>query len=105
MLHSGDFSKITSLFENIFKRRPDVSEEAFNSFVGSLGFSFGDSVVLAYCLYFSQNKLLTSFSKKYLKSKIVEFRSTSFLLELPDSIRAGLISLLQTDEVKIKNIV
>lgn len=80
------------------KRRSELSEETFASFVSNLGLSFSENVVLSFCLFFSQNKLLSGFSKKYLKSKVKDFRNTAVLLELPDSIRGGLINIFNSDE-------
>lgn len=64
------------------------------------GFSTGETVAFAYCLIFSQNKVLSSGAKRALKLKLPDVRTTQNVAEIPEEIRLAIFSLIQADEVR-----
>ena len=62
-------------------------------------FSVGETIALAYCLIFSQNKTLSTGAKRALKMKLPEVRTVQNVAEIPEEIRLAIFSLIQADEV------
>lgn len=101
---NGAVTKLTSIFDSGLKFDSSINPIVFEDIVSFIslklaGLSLGESVALAYCLCFSQNKVLNLSAKKALKTRMPEMRNQLQLAEVPEDIRMGILALVQNDEV------
>lgn len=93
-------AKIVSAFDQAFKFETKINLDDIVDAISKLSLlSFGESLTLAHNLYFSQLKVINYSSKRFLTSKLSEFRSGGQLIDIPEDVRTSLCNLIQSDEV------
>lgn len=101
MRKSGATTRISSTFDAGLKFENVANEDLAIAILRVAAFGLGDSIALAYCLIFSQNKILSASAKRVLKLKLPEVRSPQFVADIPEEIRLAIFSLTQIEEVRV----
>jgi hypothetical protein len=103
---SSAVNKISAIFDNFLKIGTvavGVQDETLNLIGRWGGLNSVELICLAYCLIFSQNKLLQIASRKTLKSRINDVRAHfAQFSEISEDLRLGLFNFVQSDEVSSK---
>jgi hypothetical protein len=93
-------AKIVNAFDSAFKFETQISlDDIVDAITKLSSLNFVESIALAYNLLFSHLKPISSSAKKFIVSKLSDFRISVQIAEIPDEIRTGLLAAIQADEV------
>jgi len=100
-LRKGALPKLLQSFETAIK--PDsgiVLDDAVDFFSKLCSLSVAESLSLAYCFLFAQSKGLISSARRFIGTKLQEIRSQLAVGDISEEVRNGLVTVLQSDEVR-----
>lgn len=99
---SGAVTKLSTLFDTYLKTTSfSFPQEDLVIFLGRWSsLTAVEMVCFAYCLIYSQNKIIQIAARKALKARIADVRnSLSQFIEVSEEVRLGLVNFIQCDDV------
>lgn len=98
---SGSKAKIVNAFDSAFKFETQISLDDIVEAITKLSaLNFPESIVLSHNLLFSHLKAISTSSKRFIVTKLSDFRiSAAQISEIPEEVRASLLSAIQSDDV------